>query len=463
MTKEEFFEILRERLSILDENEVNDIIEEYSEHINEKKKKKISESDAIKEFGEIDELVENILSAYKVNKNYINSNKKNNFIDEIVDNAKNVFEKIIQIISHGTGKEIFSFIIYVAVILLLIAIFRIPFNILENALTSHLYRLPQAAEDVITAMVALVINLSYIVISFIIVIKLLNEKLLDNVKFERIEKIVNNRDNKKDATKKHEKSSDKEVKEEKIVEEKIVYKNERTFLDSLGDLVIFILKFFAVIFLFPTLICIICAAIAFITLLIFSIKYVLFVGPIICALGALLGCIWIAERFFRFILGKPSTFVSAFITFIVSLVLFGAGIGVTIVELTSYDFKPAVREEVLLEEKDFNIKEVDSLNCYACDSRLITDSSLKDDEYKVKVKGSEYQKAYFRDEDYYYDDNNEEDRMWVYISALPDDFIKQVFEDIKSGYIYDYTYADDMVLEVYANSNTIEKVKIIRH
>ena len=70
MTKKDFLDKLRGKLEILKSDEVEDIINEYSEHIDEKVKSGVSEEDAILEFGDFNELVTNILDAYKINKNY---------------------------------------------------------------------------------------------------------------------------------------------------------------------------------------------------------------------------------------------------------------------------------------------------------------------------------------------------------------------------------------------------------
>ena len=68
MNKKEFISELKSKLSILKKEEVNDIVNEYSEHIEEKIKSGKSEKEAIEEFGDIDELVSGILDAYKIDK-----------------------------------------------------------------------------------------------------------------------------------------------------------------------------------------------------------------------------------------------------------------------------------------------------------------------------------------------------------------------------------------------------------
>ena len=66
MSKEEFLKTLRKRLSILEDSEIEDIISEYEGYIEEKVNVGLSESEAVKELGDIDEIVSDLLAAYKV-------------------------------------------------------------------------------------------------------------------------------------------------------------------------------------------------------------------------------------------------------------------------------------------------------------------------------------------------------------------------------------------------------------
>ncbi|MBR5259466.1 MAG: DUF1700 domain-containing protein [Eggerthellaceae bacterium] len=66
MNKTEFLLTLQKQLSLLEDEEQRDIIDEYSQHIDMKVEKGLSEEEAIKEFGDIDQLVSDILGAYHV-------------------------------------------------------------------------------------------------------------------------------------------------------------------------------------------------------------------------------------------------------------------------------------------------------------------------------------------------------------------------------------------------------------
>ncbi len=64
--KEKFLNDLREYLGILEEQEQEDILAEYAQHIDMKMQKGLSEEEAIRDFGSVQELAAEILAAYHV-------------------------------------------------------------------------------------------------------------------------------------------------------------------------------------------------------------------------------------------------------------------------------------------------------------------------------------------------------------------------------------------------------------
>lgn len=67
MDKTGFLKELKQYLAVLNEGEQKDIMDEYAQHIDMKMERGMSESEAIKEFGDIEELATEILEAYHVN------------------------------------------------------------------------------------------------------------------------------------------------------------------------------------------------------------------------------------------------------------------------------------------------------------------------------------------------------------------------------------------------------------
>lgn len=66
MNKEEFLRELEKHLTILEDGEQKDILEEYAQHIDMKISKGLSEEEAIQDFGSVKELTAHILEAYHV-------------------------------------------------------------------------------------------------------------------------------------------------------------------------------------------------------------------------------------------------------------------------------------------------------------------------------------------------------------------------------------------------------------
>ncbi|MBD5450204.1 MAG: DUF1700 domain-containing protein, partial [Lachnospiraceae bacterium] len=60
MNKEKFLSELREYLSILENQEQEDILAEYAQHIDMKIQKGLSEEEAIRDFGAVEELAAEI-------------------------------------------------------------------------------------------------------------------------------------------------------------------------------------------------------------------------------------------------------------------------------------------------------------------------------------------------------------------------------------------------------------------
>lgn len=67
MKQEEYFKLLERRLSMIEDNERSDILNEYRQHIAMKLQDDgISEEDALADFGDVDDFADEILSAYHV-------------------------------------------------------------------------------------------------------------------------------------------------------------------------------------------------------------------------------------------------------------------------------------------------------------------------------------------------------------------------------------------------------------
>ncbi len=445
MNKEEFLEKLEEKISILEESEISDIVEEYSEHIDEKIKSGSTEKEAIKEFGDIDELASEILSAYKINKNH-SSDRVSNFVDEVIDNVKEVCNKIIKVLSHGSVKDVLKLIIYIFILIVMCAIMKIPFEFLCEVIENAFDILPEGIEKIFDTILSIFINLSYIILAFLFFIKMLKEKMLDQYVEE--ETVIKNS-----------KSTRNSKKEEKVfVEKKIVNKNEKSFFDTIGDLLLIIIKFLSAFILIPSIIGVLFSSVGFAFMIIFSIKYVAFFGPIILCLGVLCGSIWLTEVIFRFIFNKSGSFTKSFITFIVALVLCGVGFGVSILEVTNLNFTDYNKKEELIGNYNINISSTNNfnVNCYECNKINKTiDENMKNDEIIINVYGASYQSSYYSNM------NSDNQYIDIYYSVNESLLFKELINDIKKGNLYDYdNNFEQKYMNIIGNEETLNKINI---
>lgn len=146
MNKKMFLKELEAKLFILDESERKDIISEYSGVIDEKKAHGKTEEEAINDFGSVETLTKEILSAYKINPEFNDQKKKkyedddyNDFkqgADHFIKKAADEFSKFIRNLVNGfknndqdiTIESIFEIVIKVVIIL---ALLMIPFALLR--------------------------------------------------------------------------------------------------------------------------------------------------------------------------------------------------------------------------------------------------------------------------------------------------------------------------------------------
>ena len=99
MNKEEFITQLKRSISILDDQEQQYFVEEYTQHIDMKMSQGMSEEDAVKEMGPVEELSKEILESYHVKINAIEDQKAKSvdykkFFGKIKGQADKIYGKM---------------------------------------------------------------------------------------------------------------------------------------------------------------------------------------------------------------------------------------------------------------------------------------------------------------------------------------------------------------------------------
>lgn len=107
MTKRKFLKELEDRLQMLDEKERKDMIEEYSQHISMCMKSGMKEEEAIEDFGDMDDLIAEILEAYHLDPEYEVKSRERSGKTGIADLLpKDFFKKKTKIAKAGNKSNV---------------------------------------------------------------------------------------------------------------------------------------------------------------------------------------------------------------------------------------------------------------------------------------------------------------------------------------------------------------------
>lgn len=132
MNKNEFLSQLRKKLGVLSQDEIDELITEYSEHIDNKLHEGKTEEQAVSDFGDLGELSRNILQAYKLNENFTNKPKINSFLSMGEHTGKKLISSFEQFYAKISLSEVFKFLILVILSFGLVAILKFPFMVFKS-------------------------------------------------------------------------------------------------------------------------------------------------------------------------------------------------------------------------------------------------------------------------------------------------------------------------------------------
>lgn len=464
MNKKEFIKLLEQKLKILDENELKDIINEYKDTIDEKVKHGKREEDAVKDFGDIDELSKEILKAYKINPKYDTEEEKI-AVKEVIgdfeswvkrssktlaDFSKGVYNDFKK--SNLTIELIFEILIKIIILLVLLAFLRLPFELInflgESILDIAFYPL----DEVLEFIWEIIIFLLYFVCSILISIAMFKD-------------YFNNIENGKKEPKKIKKEKieiKKEVKEEKIIKEvkREKVENKDSFTSIIGKILKAIFQVFIVIsFIIPLSLVII----GIVVILVLSIYYLCIgintVGIVLILVGLFLFFSHITDIFHSIAFKHKRI---KFYPFLISLVFVAVGFILTIHMVLNIEYLEVLPNNYFnknTNEYEFKINKETIIR--ADEIEYIVDNSIKNNEIKVEVE-------YYPDFTNigYYEENTLENYNYIglytignlkYNSGL--NAYNLIIDNLKDNKIYNYSLLFDSNTKVYANELTMNLIK----
>ncbi len=450
MNKKEFLDKLEKKLSILDESERKDILDEYKDTISEKVKHGQSEEEAVADFGDVDELVKEILSAYKIDPDF--EGKDENTFNKLLSDGEDLIKKGADKLaktSKGlasdfkrTNKEInlslvFEIVIKIIITIFLIGILRLPFMLIYEVGKGMLDSIFAPFEMIFSFLFGVLLLIVYLSLCVLVIVSLFKGYFKhDDTSLE-------------DAHKEEEENKNSEVKEKSPV------KKGRS---TLGEAIILIIKIWVVIFIMvPAVFVDLCILFGLCLAIIYLIKGINLFGLGILLLGCLIMCTWFIKLIYGILFKAEKVNVIPLIISIILMMVGGLLFADMIINIDYYDKVPS---NIKKESKSYEYKidertVISNLNGYT--EEIVKD--MKDGEIKVEV--DYYKEATkIKIDDYDAGDYRRIAFVNNYTGINPTKFMYNNFIDnLKDNKIYNYNDVYAFNIKVYGNEKTLEMVE----
>ena len=324
MNKEEFLTKLRKKLDVLEDKEIEDIISEYEGYIEEKKSRGLTEEEAVKELGDLNEISSDLLGAYKVKQ------KGSNYLNKFIDKVSQIFDKVLNELSTKSGKDILKFVVEICLIILLICIFKIPFIFIKDLGWNIFSTLSYPISNTFYSIWSFIIELSYFILAIILFIKIIQKRYFEGIS----EKIV--ADLEEQDVKKNKKKIKKETIEASQTKEiREVTPKKHSIIDMVINICILFLKVIVTMCLFGVICYLIGMAFLIVIGIYLLIKGITYFGIFILFIALFLGGVLLLQLGTYFIFNKKVKGGHILAELITIILLTGIGLSISTIEIAN--------------------------------------------------------------------------------------------------------------------------------
>ena len=367
---------------------------------------------------------------------------------DILDKFNTLMKKIVCLFESMSFKEIIEFLVTVFLLVIIIIVGTIPKDIIENLIGTNLLEGITYVGPTLNTLFRLIVDILYSVFAIVIFAYVLKIKYLDRIKIKE--------DTDKEIVAK--------VKEKRVEEvEKVIIKdnssNSNSLTRLLAKIIIYIIKFFVVLFLFAPLICIVVLAVMLGFEVLFVIKGLPLVGILLWTIAGIIISALCFEVPLNFVINHKNNYKRVMITLLISLVIVVIGSIVFAFEFFSITYVNELPKDVKTKEISETLPMTNNfktIGYYYNDIEYVVDDSLTD---VIEVDVTYY--------DYLINNNIEievhNNNLLVYMDS-PKKFsfkeaLDKVSKDIKNGKIYNYDKINEYKVTIKTSSNNINIIK----
>lgn len=442
MNKKVFLEKLRKKLKILNKDELEDIIEEYEDHINEKVASGKTEEEAVKDFGDFDELVKEILSAYKINEDYEENINNKNVVADFIDTCVSFIKDFVRNIGSRSTNDIVRFVVEFIVLILFIAILKLPVLFVEEVGEWLFERLISPFGDGLAIIWRYMIEIVYFILAVVGIVNFVKKRYMEGEEVEEKEAI------KKEKT---------EKKNTKLEAKKInVKKEKRESNGSFTKVLITMIKVFLVFVLVPAIFSFLGAFVCIVIGIVLLVQGLPYFGIFLCGLTYIsLNYIFI-DLCFRFIFNKKFNPKALLISVITSVALFAVGIGLSFYEVINTTYVDGVPDgyNKIVKEKKEAYSEDTKLTCkdlYHGNCSYVIDDTVGND-IVATVTYYDFNKDFDITDDLEYKRKENEEYSIKEIYDL-------VIDNLKNRKLYNYNKLAEIDVKIKVSSEVKDKIR----
>ncbi|MBR3229450.1 MAG: DUF1700 domain-containing protein [Bacilli bacterium] len=470
MNKDKFLKELEKRLSILNEKERKDIIDEYRSTIEEKIKNGEEEESAVKDFGNIDDLVKEILEAYKINPKY-----KGNDFQKFINDGENLIKECADTLAKGVkdaaesfknnNQEInlslvFEIMIKVFLTIIFIGLLKIPFMIFTHIGNSFFEVLFSPLDVLIKVLWTLFLSVIYLVAVVLVIVKIFKEYFIKK----------DNKDSKEKNNKEEKITNETKIRENK----KEISKKKQISSSQISSILLTVTKILAIFFF---LIPLICTNIGLISATVISIYYWIkgidLFGLTMLLTGISMISIWLTHLTAS-ILEEKHVKAYLLIIGIILTIIGGVIFGLTLTKIEYIDETPKQTELETMTNTYNTDKKVYIETHNEEDVSKKIDETLEDNTFKIKIKYPVklYNIKIEQTDNYTFNEETcKEDSLCGTYNYFEINYNEEETKNIKTAYnlfienlkdnkIYNYEKAYRPTIEIYSNEKTMNIIEI---
>lgn len=439
MKKETFLKKLKKKLELLDSAEIEDILFEYSGYIDEKMESGSSEEEAAASFGDVDDLAQELLKAYKVNPNYQEKDVIGSFSQKVLQ----FMDQVSDIFTQKSMKELIQIVVELLLVLFFIALCHLPVEMLEGLGKDVFYILSYPLNKIFYTIWRFVLELSYIILAILAFAKCIKKRYLESV--EEPHEVKKNKTVLKNECPLKKKSDKKS--------QQVEVKRNFNFMESIVRIFVIFCKFIAICVLFGISIYLIVMGIVLGFCGYLIIKGVTYFGFYLVMIALfVLGALFF-KLLFHFVLDRSIHATKMLIWFFSSFLVLGFGCALATFEVADTTFLNQTPEdlkmEILTEDLPYgnNLIFVGNVSDYVVDNSL-DHIVVQYQYYPIGTKmGVHIQKS-----------ENKVYLGWEYDEIhITTELLNRMIQDLKEKKIYNYYIEPQIIIK--ANEKQLNVIK----